>query len=587
MLSCRKAVDIEEVLKWSNGEDLFVDYKIDGLSLSLTYSEGRLIQAATRGNGTTGDDSTVATMKIKSIPKEIPIKDRLFIRGELFMPRSEFNRINTLDPDSYSSPRNLAVGTLKQKDLSLLEKRKLDFFAFELYGYKDETTFQKKKELLDSWGFHTTGIEFLGKPTQEKITEIYTTIEKERETLDFEIDGLVFKFNEAAVRETAGETAHHPKWMIALKFTSKGKITRVNDITWQVGRTGILTPVAELEPIEIAGALIQRATLHNREFLETLNVARGDQVMVIRSGDVIPKITNVEVKGKSNYTLPLLCPSCSSQLQKEGVNLICTGSECKDRDIQKIRHWIRTLDIKGLGPRSIEKLYESGVKHFTDLYDSSLTETKLVNLLGKNGSMIFRNIQKTRNLEFNLFLAGLGIENLGLQMAKTLTTHFKTWGDLQNATLSQLIQIEGISDLTGNYILSGINDPSLGKTLLEKGVEISYEPLRRRQKTIPQGTLTDFFQEGKSNKSERIEKSIGEKNDKGTVYVTGKIPDMTKKKIQALLEEHNYQWASLSKSLGMLVIGEKPGSSKLEKAKKYGIPIKRWEDFIEELMRNQ
>ncbi|MCK5611021.1 hypothetical protein KAR91_54615, partial [Candidatus Pacearchaeota archaeon] len=425
--------------------------------------------------------------------------------------------------------------------------------------------------------------QFLGQANNKNVADIYTRVEKRREQLDFEIDGLVLKYNDAKARKAAGETAHHPKWMIALKFTSKGKITTVKDITWQVGRTGVLTPVAELDPIEVAGAVIQRATLHNREFVETLNVASGDQVMVIRSGDVIPKITNVERKGRKQLTLPSKCPSCGSILQKEGVNLICTGIECKERDIQKIRHWIKTLDIKGLGPSNIKKLYESDIKHFTDLYGPKLTETKLVNLLGKNGSNIFKNIQKTRKLEFNLFLAGLGIENLGLQMAKVLSEHFGTWYDLKKASLSQLVQIEGISDLTGNYILNGIHDPSLGQELLAKGVKISYESGKSPKIITTKSTLADFFEGEESDKPSDISETRRESTKRGTVYVTGKVSDMSKKQIKTFLEENNYEWASLTKSLDLLVIGEKPGLNKLERARKYNIRIITWNDFLKDI----
>jgi DNA ligase (NAD+) len=291
MLSCQKAVDIDDVLKWSKGEELSVDYKIDGLSLSIEYSEGKLIQAATRGNGTTGDDTTVVAMKIDSIPKTIPIQERVFVRGEIFILLSEFERINSEEQENYSSPRNLAVGTIKQKDLSLLDRRKIEFFAFELIGFGDDEDFKKKMQVMAAWGFQTTSVGFIEKPTKESISEIFEKVQQERESLDFEIDGLVLKYDKAQARNSAGLTSHHPKWMIALKFESKGKITSINDITWQVGRTGVVTPVAELEPVEVAGAVIRRATLHNREFIETLNVASGDHVMVVRSGDVIPKIT--------------------------------------------------------------------------------------------------------------------------------------------------------------------------------------------------------------------------------------------------------------------------------------------------------
>ncbi|PWI47491.1 DNA ligase (NAD(+)) LigA [Candidatus Heimdallarchaeota archaeon B3_Heim] len=584
MLSCQKALDVEEVLKWSQGYDLFIEYKIDGLSLSLTYNEGRLVQAATRGNGVTGDDTTIVTMKLKSIPKTIPVRERIFIRGEIFIHLSEFQRINALGTESYSSPRNLAVGTIKQKDLSLLDKRKLEFFAFELIGFEEDKTLSEKANLLQEWGFQIAKIESLTTPSKENLSAIFLKTKREREILDFEIDGLVLKYNKADERNRAGMTAHHPKWMIALKFESKGKITTINDITWQLGRTGVLTPVAELTPIDVSGAMIRRATLHNREFVETLDVAVGDQVMVIRSGDVIPKITSVERKGQNLVTLPKECPSCGFLLIKEGVNLVCKGQDCKEREIQKIRHWIKTIDIKGLGLKNIEKLYDSGyLKHFSDLYDSRLTETKLVSLLGKNGSKIYQNIQQSRSLPFQLFLAGLGIESLGLQMGRILAKYFNSWDELESAKISQLVTIEGVSDLTAGYIIEGIHDPSLGKALLDKGVSISITQDRSRSAKSAKNDLLNFIGKKTQEHSKAYFNEDHDLGKKRSIYVTGKVPEMTKKDIKDFLEKNNYEWASLTKSLDLLVTGEKPGSTKLEKAKKYGIPIKTWDEFQAEL----
>ncbi|MHA2346220.1 MAG: NAD-dependent DNA ligase LigA, partial [Candidatus Hodarchaeales archaeon] len=584
MLSCQKATDIDEVLKWSQGNDLLIDYKVDGLSLSLTYLDGHLIQAATRGNGVAGDDTSVNVMKLTSIPKNIPINDRLFVRGELFMRISEFNRINSLLPDTYSSPRNLAVGTIKQKDLRLLEKRNLEFFAFELLGFQDTSTFVEKNDTLKSWGFKTATISSLTVPSREEITSIYQEIEKKREDLDFEIDGLVLKFNESKAREEAGTTAHHPKWMIALKFKSKGKPTKINEITWQVGRTGVITPVAELEPVEISGAEIKRATLHNRDFVETLGVAEGDIVMVIRSGDVIPKITRIEEKGPNIVKYPSKCPSCEFPLEEDGVNLICTSKECKERDIQKIRHWIRITEINGLGPKNVEKLYDKGlVTHFSDLYNENITETELIRLFGKNGAKVHENIQATRKIPYHLFLAGLGIENLGKQMAKVLTKSFNSWKDLIQATPNQLTSIEGISDLTAGYIIRGLNDPSLGLSLLEKGVEIVYESRKNIKSRKSKSSLLDFIGSESVRADPGVTSTPKSIVTQRSVYVSGKIPEMTKKQVKTLLRENGYEWAPLTKKLDLLILGEKAGVKKIEKARKYGVTIKRWEDFKAEI----
>ncbi|UCG90594.1 MAG: NAD-dependent DNA ligase LigA [Candidatus Heimdallarchaeota archaeon] len=581
MLSCQKATDVDEVVKWSKGADLYVGYKIDGFSLSLIYENGRLIQAATRGNGVMGDDVTLPVFKISSIPKTIPQTSTANVRGELFMYVSEFNRIKAAEGIDYSSPRNLAVGTVKQKDLGFLDKRSLEFFAFELLGTEENASLKAHGEILRSWGFNTAEFELLSSPTRREIETLFQRIEQERQTLDFEIDGLIFKYNDADQRASAGRTEHHPRWMIALKFASQGDISVIQDITWQVGRTGVLTPVAELEPVEVMGAVIRRATLHNAEFLEVLGVAEGDTVMVIRSGDVIPKITELVSKGTNKTSFPNDCPSCGSELKREGVNLICTASVCRDRDIQSIRHWVRITDIEGLGPKNIAKLYDLGIiRHFTDLYDVKLTERILVNHLGKNGSKIHASIQEKKELPFHIFLAGLGIESLGKGMAKTLAKRFTTYNDLKNATVRQLTLLEGISDLTASYIYSGLHNPSLGDQLLAKGVEIIYrqekKPLTKRVRTngldqfLPSSKGTDLHvdQEPEANK---------------TIYVTGKVEGLTKKELKKLVEQQGYEWAPLSRKLDLLVIGEKPGTAKLEKARKYGLTVKTWDEFSKEL----
>ncbi|MFX0207649.1 MAG: NAD-dependent DNA ligase LigA, partial [Candidatus Hodarchaeota archaeon] len=532
----------------------------------------------------TGDDSTLVVMKISSIPKNIPETSRINIRGELFMPISEFKRVNKLEGGKYSSPRNLAVGTIKHKNLDLLDQRTIDFRTFELLGFEDESSLETKTRILESWGFNTADFELLNTPTKEDIISLYERIEEQRPNFDFEIDGLVFKFNEAAERNKAGSTAHHPKWMIALKFTSQGESSEIKGITWQVGRMGTLTPVAELEPVEVMGAVIKRATLHNAEFVEDLDAAKGDTIMVIRSGDVIPRITEILIKGPNHAEFPIECPSCGSTLVRAGVNLLCTSDNCREKEIQRIRHWIKTLDIMGLGPKNIAKLFDSGlVTHYSDLYDSKLTESKLVSLLGKNGSKVYRSIRSTREIPFHTFLAALGIESLGNQMAKVLVKHFKAYEELKNASINQLLNIEGISDVTANHIIKGLNDPSLGQKVLEKGIKIIYGKKLLKVPAEKITTLADFLKtDSQTEISEKKGRPRGTQ-EKKTVYVTGKVENKTKKEIQALLEEHNYEWASVTKALDLLVIGDKPGKSKLEKAQKFGIEIKNWKDFLQDL----
>ncbi len=584
MLSCQKANNIDDILRWSNGNSISIDYKIDGLSLSLTYLNGRFLQAATRGNGLAGDDSTIQVMKIKSIPKEIPIKERINIRGELFMPISEFNRINKEEPTDYNSPRNLAVGTLKQKDLKLLEKRKLKFRAFELIGYRENSDLLAKHQILKEWGFSTAYLTTIESPTIENISKIFKDVESKRSKLDFEIDGLILKYNEAKSRDLAGSTEHHPKWMIALKFSSDGEKSIIKKITWQVGRTGVLTPVAEIEPVKIMGAEIRRATFHNAEFLENLNAAPGDTIMVIRSGDVIPKITDIIEKGTNNIKLPNQCPSCKSNLRREGVNLVCTGVTCREKEIQQIRHWVKTTEIIGLGPKNITKLYDEGlIKHFSDLYDPKLTKSKLITHLGKNGEKIYQSIKSTRELPFAIFLAGLGIESLGKKMGKVLASKYSSFEELKKTTIQQLIQFEGISEITATNILKGVQSPNLGDELIEKGIRILYrKDYKRKKHTSVQGTpLTAFLRPEEFKESSNSQKLVG-KGKK--IYITGKIEGMTKDEVQKYVESLGYEWSSsISKNLDLLVTGEKAGKKKLDKALELGIEVNSWEDFQSKL----
>ncbi|MCG3260879.1 MAG: NAD-dependent DNA ligase LigA, partial [Candidatus Heimdallarchaeota archaeon] len=439
--SCQKAKTVDKIISWSENRPIMMGYKIDGLSLKIIYQDSKLIQAATRGSGTLGDDVTLNVLKIQAIPKTIPFEERVEIRGELYMRISEFNRINDSLPEGekYSNPRNLAAGTAKQKDARMMEGRTLNFMAFELLGWNDRVTTEDKASTLKTWGFETSDFLTIDSPNYEEISKHFKRVENVRDSLDFEIDGVVFKYNLASDREEVGATDHHPRWQIALKFESKGKSTKLMDITWQVGRTSVLTPVAELEPVEVSGAIISRATMHNADFLLNLNAKPGDYVYVERSGEVIPKIVRVTEKNSTGkVNLPEYCPSCGAKTARSGVHILCTGDSCRDRDIQQIRSWIRKTDIDGIGGKSLEKLYDSGlVKHYSDLY--VLTEEQLMGLLGRNGVKILASINSTRELPFRKFLAAMGIDKLGSTMGKKLANSFGSFDELRDASIEKLM----------------------------------------------------------------------------------------------------------------------------------------------------
>jgi DNA ligase (NAD+) len=551
MLSCEKATDLDKVVTWANrinGGSIYAGYKVDGLSLSLIYENGNLVQAATRGNGSKGDDVTFAVMKVGEMPKTITHSGRINVRGELYMKITEFNRINDLEGNRHSNPRNLAVGTIKQKDIRKVASRNLSFMAFDLIGM--EQSIDENVKLLRSWGFDTADKLLLNDTSAQTIQNVYEEYERERNSMDFEQDGVIFKYNEYVDRINAGETEHHPKWQIAWKYKSKGVTTTINDFTWQVGRTGKITPVAEVEPVQVAGAMLSRATLHNAEFLLELNAAKGDTVELVRSGDVIPRIIRIVNKEGQNAILPETCPSCKSVLTREGVDLMCRSEICKDREIQGILYWLRTVEIDGLGPKSVEKLYDAGkVTHYADLYAVTLEE--MVKLLGKNGEKAYVNIDTTRKLEFAKFIAGLGIYGVGTKMGKVLAQHYPSWEALKQATVENLITVEGISDITANSILLGANDPNLGDRVLQNDFEIAYPMIKQKDPS-------------------RLK-----------IYVTGRISDFpVKKDVQAYVENLGFEWSkSISGNLHMLVYGEKAGETKLKKAAEKGVKVISWEEF--------
>ncbi len=565
MLSCQKAKTVEKIISWAENRPLMIGYKIDGLSLKIVYQDTKLTQAATRGSGIKGDDVTLNILKIQAIPKTVSFKNRVEIRGELYMKISEFNKINVSlsDDEKYSNPRNLAAGTAKQKDARKMEGRMLNFMAFELLGWNDDATIEEKSSILKSWQFETSDFLKLDTPNFEEISTHFNRIETERDNLDFEIDGLVFKYNLASDRETVGATDHHPRWQIALKFESKGKSTKLNAITWQVGRTSVLIPVAELEPVEISGALISRATMHNADFLINLGAKPGDLVYVERSGEVIPKIIRVTTKNSTGKVkLPDKCPSCGAKTMKSGVHILCTGDSCRGRDIQEINSWIRKTAIDGIGGKSLEKLYDSGlVKHYSDLY--ALTEDQLIKLLGKNGAKILTSINGTRDLPFRLFLAGLGIEKLGRTMGKKLANSFCSFDELKEASMDDLMKLEGISDITARFIFEGIRQTKRYEKLFKNGLIIIYP---EKKKIIA------------DRKQTKMVKSM-------KIYITGKVEGITKQELRDMMEEKGITWGSgVSKSMDYLVLAENAGEKRQEQAKALGVKMIPWVEFKEKYL---
>ncbi len=612
MLSCRKATEgISEVYSWFEkvqDKQILASYKVDGLSMSIIFENGFLKLASTRGNGQLGENVTANIMKVDSIPKIIPIKETVNIRGELYMKKSEFNRLKGSMPEMFSSPRNLATGTIKQKNPIDSANRELHLMVFDVIGLNNYTYTSQQLGVISSWGFETVILEILRNPSLQELERVYTELKNKRNDLDFEIDGIVYRWDNRKEFEEAGTTAHSPRGQIALKFENQGTVTTLKGITWQVGRTGVLTPVAELEPVDVAGATISRATMHNYAFVKLNDISIGDLVTVERAGDVIPKITGVTEKIGRFYVPPSKCPYCETDLTENNVTLVCPNEQCSERIKQIIMYWIRVVDIKGLGDKNVEKLMSKGyLKTIGDLYSKKITILSLVSLLGKNGKKIYEEIQNKKVLPLDILLTGLGIEGVGKTTAKVLIKYFPTLNDLQNAKKEDLLKIEGISDISADKIITGIRNNVILEDLLKNGVTVGN--LKTVKKSKPSPKLTDFLnlpstekdsnaeeeeEEDSTNNSQipKASKTIQDKRtieeSKGKVYVTGSVANMTKEQIQEFIEQEGYEWStSVSGKLSYLILGTKPGQAKIDKALKVGIKVISWEKFIQKIKEKE
>lgn len=466
--------------------------------------------------------------------------------------------------------------------------------AWEVEHFKEENTIQENVSALDKWGFVSSDFKYL-EPDLTTIETFFCSIESQRNKLDFEIDGIILKYNSAAARKKAGITSKYPKWQCALKFETSSEQTTLKGITWQISRTGTLTPVAELEEVILLGSKVRRATLHNKNYLNELNINIGDILLVEKAGDVIPRVVSVfEKKSSGIAEFPTICPICGSATIEENIELKCSNLNCKGRILKTIHYWIKITDIKGLGPKSIEKLFiKKALRNYSDLY--SLTEGQLTSILGKNGSKIYNNIQQTLTLPFHTFLAALGIDSLGINMSKTLAKNYTSLEELKKTTISELTKIEGISNITAEYILTGINQEEANyQKLFDNGLIIV--DMNESKKISEKSKIaTKFAKKGLNtyfnlnNDNKRIkktqtkdkEKKLEHKNiQRPSVLVTGSIENLTRKEVKDLLLENNFEIkSSVSKSLGVLVIGEKAGGSKIKKAESLNIPIMEWAEF--------
>lgn len=553
--------------------EYFSELKFDGMSLSLTYKNGLLEKAATRGDGETGEDVTQNVKTIRSIPLRLradrPPK-QIEIRGEVVLPLEDFRQLNEAQQEQglkvFANPRNAAAGSIRQLDPTIAAKRPLTFFAYG-FGKASELPFKtlaEFEETLEKWGFQTGQHKKIGTGTQP-ILDFYASIESQRETLPYEIDGIVVKLNSIIQLDQVGTIARSPRGMLAFKFPPRQGETQIEDILVQVGRTGALTPVAVVAPVSLGGATVRRATLHNQDEIDRKDIRIGDSVLIQRAGDVIPEVVKVLLEKRppntSRFEIPNRCPVCKSKAEKaEGEAVTrCTNLFCDAQVKERIRHFahIDALNIDGLGEKIVNQLVDAGiVKTCADLFQ--LNEEALLKLerFGEKSSKnLVESIQKARKPELYRLIFGLGIRHVGEKTAKLLARSYLTLPQLQRATLEDLQKIHEIGPEVASSVVSFFGTPDSKREVTELLKYI--EPISPKAQT-----MTGHPFSGK------------------TFVLTGTLPSLSRAAATKQIEDAGgHVTSSVSKKTDYVLAGAEAGS-KLEKATQLGIRVLGEEEFL-------
>ena len=546
MLSLDKCYDEENLLKWTNKSpkcSWVMMPKIDGMACSLLYKNGRLIQGATRGTGVIGEDITQNIAQV--VPNKIEISGEIEVRGELYLPISTFAQYQ----NEYSNPRNAVAGFCKRKEQT--QNIGIKFLAYDLIDAVTNNMVDKLTTLslqgfdIPFWKLFKS--DFLMHAAFEEVLE-------HRQSYDYEMDGIVFRINEDQIYEEMGYTTHHPKGAIAYKFSGDEKITILNSVSWQVSRTGILTPLAHIEPVYLNGANISKITLHHANMIKTKNLSLNSQILVSRRGGVIPHVEKVIVAGEIPIIIPTHCDSCQGATYFEGDFLQASHTDhCVSKLSQRINYFIEQMEIEGIGPTWVEKLIDENLlRDIPDLF--RLNRADLIGLDGIGDTRIngwLSSIQLAKNIELSRFLTALGIENLGKKTVEDLVNHFGDLPTIRSLTISQLNSLHGFADKTAMTITQGLTQKS---QLIEDLLQ--YISFKEKQKiTGPLQNLKFLF--------------------------TGTLENLKRNEAEELVIQQGGQIAStINKNLNYLVVGEKAGS-KLEKAQKLGIKVLNEIEFME------
>lgn len=587
MLSLANTYNEQDVADWYesverglSGESFEVccELKYDGLSISLTYEDGRLVQAVTRGDGVRGDDVTANVKTIRSIPLILSPSSSLLppksfeIRGEILMPWKVFERLNAereaAEEPLFANPRNAASGTLKSQSSALVASRQLDAYLYYLLG--EDIPAEGHYENLQaaaSWGFKISQ----GMRKVDSLQGIYDFInywDSERKNLPVATDGIVLKVNSIRQQRSLGYTAKSPRWAIAYKFKAERARTMLESVSYQVGRTGAVTPVANMEPVQLAGTTVKRATLNNEDFIRSFDLHLGDYVYVEKGGEIIPKIVGVDIDARPIIAQPVQfikrCPECGSQLVRyEGESAwYCPNDmQCPPQIKGRIEHFIsrKAMNIDSLGPETVDEYYRRGlIKNIADLYDIEVQQINGDGSRTKSAQRVVNGIAKSKEVPFERVVFALGIRFVGETSAKLLARRFKTMEALEQATLEELTDVEGIGKVMAESIMRYFADPKnreLVSRLRSYGLQMS------------------LSEEQLSAQSNRL--------DGQSIVISGVFQHHSRDEYKALIEQHSGKnVGSISKKTSFILAGDNMGPSKLEKAQKLGIRIMSEDEFL-------
>ena len=553
--------------------------KLDGLAVSILYVNGVLTQAATRGDGTTGEDITANIRTIRNIPLQLLMDNppaRLEVRGEVFMPHAGFERLNQLALEkgekTFANPRNAAAGSLRQLDPKITSKRPLVLNAYGIgiaEGVDLPNTHYDRLQWLKSIGIPVNPEIRLCNGTDE-VLDFYRDIQNKRSSLGYDIDGTVLKINDIALQEKLGFISKAPRWAIAYKFPAQEELTHLNDVEFQVGRTGAITPVAKLEPVFVAGVTVSNATLHNGDEIERLDIAIGDTVVIRRAGDVIPQIIGVLHDRRPADARPIIfpktCPVCDSaivRIEGEAVARCTGGLFCAAQRKEALKHFVsrKAMDIDGVGGKLIEQLVDRELIHTpADLFKLDLTTlTRLERMGAKSAENALASLEKAKNTTLARFIFSLGIREVGEATALNLANHFKTLEALQNADLEALQQVPDVGEVVANRILAfwhEAHNVAVVNDLIAQGVH---------WETVETKEVTENRFKGK------------------TVVLTGTLTQMGRNEAKALLQDMGAKVSgSVSAKTDFVIAGDAAGS-KLTKAQELGVAVLTEEEFLAEI----